>query len=260
MGLLEDGSNDDSGPVLPLFRLHKHSTDHPPHSQPTIGGSEEDWARSDEDVSDSEPRRKLGKKHRLDMPARARVSTKRRKGKSAGPTASEPPTQVLRPTSPTDEESEWVEEINTTCILEDGSDDNSVPVLPLCRLARAPTDHPPHSQPTIGGSEEDWAHSDDDASDSEPQRRLCKTPKTVLTCQHVPADPPRGGRGTQLVLRHRNRLSRYLASPPIPRLRVTRRGTVAPRRLLVRHRQRRRIRSSCAMGTAPPHRRTFSTR
>ena len=101
MGLLEDGSNDDSGPVLPLFRLHKHSTDHPPHSQPTIGGSEEDWARSDEDVSDSEPRRKLGKKHRLDMPARARVSTKRRKGKSAGPTASEPPIQVLGITTDT---------------------------------------------------------------------------------------------------------------------------------------------------------------
>ena len=179
-GLLEDGSDDDSGPVLPLRCLHEHSTDHPPHSQPTIGGSEEDWARSDKDASDSTPRRRLGKKHRLNMPARARGSTKQRKGNSAGPTASEPPTQVLRPTSPTDEEFEWVEEINKTCLLEDGSDDDLVPVLPLCRLHEHSTDHPPHSQPTNGGSEEDWARSDDDASDSEPRRRLCKKPKHHL--------------------------------------------------------------------------------
>ena len=96
-GLLEDGSDDDSGPALPLRRLHKHSAEHPPHLQPTNGGSEGDWALSDNDASDSEPRRRLCKKptYHPDMPARAHGSPKRRKVNLAGPTVSEPPIQVL---------------------------------------------------------------------------------------------------------------------------------------------------------------------
>ena len=105
-GLLEDGSEDDSGPVLPFRRLHQHSTDYPPLSQPTIGGFEEDWALSDDDASDRERQRRLCRKRklRLDILARTRGSTKRRKGNLAGHTASEPPIQVLGITTDTEDE------------------------------------------------------------------------------------------------------------------------------------------------------------
>ena len=147
-----------------------------------------------------------------------------------------------------------------TGLLEDGSNDDSGPVLPLRCLHKHTAEHPPHLQPTNSESEEDWALSNDDASGSEPRRRLCKKPT------HRP-DMPAHARGSpkrrKVNLaghRYRNRLSRYSATPPIPRLRLTRRGTVAPQRLLIRHCQRRRIRSSCAMETAPLHRRSSSTR
>ena len=105
-GLLEDGSEDDSGPVLPFRRLHQHSTEYPPLSQPTIGGFEEDWAHSDDDVSDRERQRRLCRKRklRLDSLARSRGSTKRKKGNIAGHTASEPPIQVLGITTNTEDE------------------------------------------------------------------------------------------------------------------------------------------------------------
>ena len=53
-GLLEDGSKDDLGPVLPFRRLHQHSKEYPPLSQPTSGGFEEDWAHSNDDASNRE--------------------------------------------------------------------------------------------------------------------------------------------------------------------------------------------------------------
>ena len=139
-GLLEDGSDDNSGPVLPFRHLHKHSTDHPPHSQPTNGGSEEDWARSDDDASDSEPCQRLCKKpkHRLDIPARARGSSKRRKGNSAGPTASEPPTQVLGTTTDTEVEGDK-EEDGCTAAATAPSSSTPADTVFLCNGDRAAT-------------------------------------------------------------------------------------------------------------------------
>jgi hypothetical protein len=73
-GLLEDWSEDDLGPVLPFHRLHQHSKEYPPLSQPRSGGFEEDWAHSDDDASDRERQRRLcrTRKLRLDILARSR--------------------------------------------------------------------------------------------------------------------------------------------------------------------------------------------
>ena len=105
-GLLEDGSEDDSGPVLTFRRLLQHSTEYPPLSQPTIGGLEEDWALSDDDASDRERQRRLCRKRklRLDILARTHASIKRRKGNLAGHTSSEPPIQGLGITTDTEGE------------------------------------------------------------------------------------------------------------------------------------------------------------
>ena len=139
-GLLEDSSDDDSGPVLPLRRLHEHSRYHPPHSQPTNGGSEEDWACSDDDASNSEPRRRLCKKpkHHLDMPAHARGSSKRWKGNSAGPTASEPPIQVLGITTDTEVEGDKDGD-GCTAAATDPSSPTPVDMVFLCNEDRAAT-------------------------------------------------------------------------------------------------------------------------
>ena len=139
-GLLEDGSNDDSGPVLPLRCLHKHTAEHPPHLQPTNSESEEDWALSNDDASGSEPRRRLCKKptHRPDMPARARGSPKRRKVNLAGPTVSEPPIQVLGNT--TDSEVEGDKEGDCcTATATDPSSPTPADTVFLCNGDRATT-------------------------------------------------------------------------------------------------------------------------
>ena len=59
----KDSDNDDPGPVPPLRRLRKYSADLHSLSPPTIGGSEEDWMRSNDEVPDGKPRRRVGKKH-----------------------------------------------------------------------------------------------------------------------------------------------------------------------------------------------------
>ena len=103
----EDSDDNDPGPVPPLLRLREYSADLHPLSLPTIGGSEEDWTRSDNEVPDGELRRRVGTKHRPDIPAHTcgppkrrkgstctRESSKRREGISVGPTALEPPAQL----------------------------------------------------------------------------------------------------------------------------------------------------------------------
>ena len=139
-GLLEDGSDDDSGPVFPFRRLHQHSTDHPPLSQPTISEFEEDWALSDDDASDSERRQRLCRKRklRLDMLARTRGYLKRRKGNLAGHTASEPLLQVLGIT--TDNKVEGDKEGDcTTAVATDSSSLTPADTVFLCNGNRAAT-------------------------------------------------------------------------------------------------------------------------
>ena len=137
---LEDGSEDDSGPVLPFRRLHQHSTEYPPLSQPTIGGFEEDWAHSDDDASDRERQRRLCRKRklRLEILARSRGSTKRRKGNLAGHTASNPPIQVLGITTDTKDEDDK-EVGGTTAVATDSSSLTPVNTVFLCNGNRAAT-------------------------------------------------------------------------------------------------------------------------
>ena len=139
-GLLEDGSEDDSGPVLSFRRLHQHSTEYPPLLQPTIGGFEEDWAHSDDDASNRERQRRLcrTRKLRLDILAHSRGPTKGRKGNLAGHTASEPPIQVLGITTDTEDEGDK-EGDGTTAVATDSSSLTPADTVFLCNGKRAAT-------------------------------------------------------------------------------------------------------------------------
>ena len=139
-GLLKDGSEDDSGPVLPFRWLHQQSTDYPPLLQPTIGGFEEDWALSENDASDRERQRRLCRKRNLhvDILARTRGSTKRRKGNLAGHTSSEPPIQVLGITTDTKVEGDK-EGDGTTMVATDSSSFTPADMVFLCNGNRAAT-------------------------------------------------------------------------------------------------------------------------
>jgi hypothetical protein len=138
----ENSNDDDKGSAPFRRRPRKCSADPHPRSPPKIGGSEDDWMLSNDEVPVGELRRRVGEKRQAHTrgPPKNREgsakSSKRRKGISVGPRAVETPAQGVSRNPSTNKEGKRAE------VIDKGGEGDA-------RAAEAPFPPPPPAADTV---------------------------------------------------------------------------------------------------------------